>query len=87
MAKVTLYEYDGEDICDDRRRVMWREVFANVPFMEHMETFDEALVGVADPHMELSKVSWHGPWRNEHGHKCYEAETDDRPLYRAEVEE
>lgn len=87
MAKVTLYEYDGETRRENGVSVNWRELCTNVPFMEHMETFDEALGDIADLVADLAKVSWHGPWRNEHGHKCYEAETDDRPLYRAEVEE
>ena len=87
MAKVTLYEYDGEDICDDRRRVMWKPVGEPVEYYRDECTFDEALE-YGGPLDGKSQVLWVGPWRNADGLKVYEAEAiNDRPLYRAEVEE
>lgn len=89
MAKVTLYEYDGETRHESGVSVNWRQMGEPVEFDPREMSFDERL---CDEHPGPSEVAacldaWHGPWRNEHGHKCYEAETDDRPLYRAEVEE
>ncbi len=102
MAKVTLYEYDGETRHESGVSINWREL-GTMMFCDS-EGFDEALddlddeeacdirakVSASQARQKLyfsMLLSWHGPWRNEHGHKCYEAETDHRPLYRAEVEE
>lgn len=98
MAKVTLYEYDGETRSEWGAQVRWRAL-CEAEFDNDDCSFDEALddLEVVKAKVTVARVpkckffscilSWHGPWRNEHGHKCYEAETDDRPLYRAEVEE
>jgi hypothetical protein len=89
MARVTLYEYDGETRRENGVSVNWREVGEPVEFEYAECSFDEAL-GDAMADM-AQQTAWFADWqpcgRNEHGHKCYEAETDNRPLYRAEVEE
>jgi len=81
MARVTLYEYDGETRRENGVSVNWRQVGEPVEFEYDECSFDEALA-----QQTAWLRDWHPAGRNEHGHKCYEAETDDRPLYRAEVE-
>ncbi|MBK9496856.1 MAG: hypothetical protein IPO08_20585 [Xanthomonadales bacterium] len=91
MARVTLYEYDGETRRENGVSVNWRQVGEPVEFNRFECSFDEALGDTTDGNQLKRLQAWTCDWepsgRNEHGHLCYEAETDDRPLYRAEVEE
>ena len=86
MARVTLYEYDGETRRENGVSVNWRQMGEPTEFDRFGCSFDEALGEYPDTTPRIV-CDWHPAGRNEHGHKCYEAETDDRPLYRAEVEE
>lgn len=87
MATVTLYEYDGETRHESGVSVNWRQVGEPVEFDGSQMNFEEALADEFPPHV----VRWFANWGPAHRVgkklKAYEAETDDRPLYRAEVKE
>ena len=84
MAKVTLYEYDGETRHESGVAVNWRQVGEPVEFDPREMSFDERL---CDEFFELQVCSWTHPHRVSKRVKAYEVESDHRPLYRAEVEE
>ena len=90
MATVTLYEYDGETRHESGVSVNWRQVGEPVEFEQSKMSFDEALCdgfgGDPNNHIDWCQ-DWLGGWRIGPGLKAYEAESDDRPLYRAEVRE
>ncbi len=84
MATVTLYEYDGETRHESGVSVNWRQVGEPVEFSPHECTFDEAL---GDAFFETQILTWGQAFRVSKRVKGYEAESDHRPLYRAEVKE
>jgi hypothetical protein len=84
MATVTLYEYDGETRTESSVAVNWRQVGDPVKFEQHECSFDEAL---SEAFFETQILTWGTAQRVSKRIKAYEAESDDRPLYRAEVKE